>query len=451
MVERQSKGSFPIREVEIIGLDRIAEDPYNARKHTTGIDELAASLETVGQIIPIIVRPIAHENGDQTGVSFLLLAGHRRLEAAKQLGWEAIACIVTTEAPADREALEALTENVSRINLTPSDLADAVGRLAGLEVSDEEIARALTLGAAEVTAAKALACAPKAIRSKAAKLAEAHPLTIIQQAALVTYSDYKEDLQKIESVLAYNPEQLDHTIAMIEHRRTRTAAIMALKDSLKGTPILKKFDWNGPALETEPLCNLLSDKGKKLNLTNHKACPGHAAAIEDDGYGGTAKITYWCTDWKANSHAMTAKPERVWPGRDQKQPRSTAAKAAKKTAEEKQQEDANNAAWEAAATVRLDFVKQLCGRKLDNAAKSFVLLDVLTREFYGNGDRDQLRDLSLDRQFCELLTQLCADHEDCDFYQTWRQVHPDAREYLTFLAGQGYALSDIERKVTQGQ
>jgi ParB family chromosome partitioning protein len=430
----------PTREVNLIDITRIAVDPHNARKHLTAIAELSQSLDLVGQIVPVFVRPLPAKEGEP---DLLLLAGHRRLAAAKMLGWSSIAGIVVNAAPEHREALEALTENVSRVNLTTGELTDAVGRLAGLEVSDEEIRRALTLNAEEVTAAKALAGATPTIRKIAERLAEEHPLTLLQQAALVTYSDVKSDLEKITNTLGYRPEQLDHTIAQIELDRKKRAKLAELKASAGDTPLLKKFDWHGPPKEHEPIVNLLSDKGKKLNAANHKSCPGHAAMIEEM-YGEPPRLTYWCTDWKANGHTVLDKPSRTLL-RSAREAAPAREKAAKVDEAKVALEKANDVAWEAATAVRKEFVKQLCGRKLDNAAKTYALFSVLTMgEFWSNVDEKKAETLSLDRLFCELLKALCEGSEDA-FYQGWRALGPEDKSYLRFLIGQGYVISDVEK------
>lgn len=58
-----------------------------------------------------------------------LIAGHRRLEAAKRLGWQTIPAII---APKENE-LEKLEleieENLHRRNLTPDEIADGFQRI----------------------------------------------------------------------------------------------------------------------------------------------------------------------------------------------------------------------------------------------------------------------------------------------------------------------------------
>lgn len=79
---------------------------------------LAESLRKHGLLNPIVITP-QHE----------LIAGHRRLEAARQLGWETIPARIVDEANAvERMELE-LDENIHRKSLNTDELADAYVRL----------------------------------------------------------------------------------------------------------------------------------------------------------------------------------------------------------------------------------------------------------------------------------------------------------------------------------
>lgn len=67
-------------------VDELSSDPVNARKHNQrNIDAIMASLRRFGQQKPIVV--------DLSGV---VRAGNGTLEAARQLGWDTIECVVTS-------------------------------------------------------------------------------------------------------------------------------------------------------------------------------------------------------------------------------------------------------------------------------------------------------------------------------------------------------------------
>jgi ParB family chromosome partitioning protein len=88
------------------------------RRNMGDIDVLAESLKRHGQISPIV---ISRKN--------VLIAGGRRLEAAKSLGWRTInAVILENSTELSRLELE-IEENTQRRDFTMDELADATKKL----------------------------------------------------------------------------------------------------------------------------------------------------------------------------------------------------------------------------------------------------------------------------------------------------------------------------------
>src|SRR5438105_15596123 len=83
--------SAPAHEMAIhwLPLEAITASQRNPRRKLGGIDELAASLDAHGILQPVIVRPVDGH--------YELVAGHRRVQAARRLGWRQIAAIVRSE------------------------------------------------------------------------------------------------------------------------------------------------------------------------------------------------------------------------------------------------------------------------------------------------------------------------------------------------------------------
>lgn len=98
----------------------IVNSQRNPRQRLHGIEDLAASLQTYGLLQPIVVR--------RKGRKFELVAGHRRLEAARSLGWEYINAVVR-RAGDDEAYLLTLVENLQRADLSPREEADALAVL----------------------------------------------------------------------------------------------------------------------------------------------------------------------------------------------------------------------------------------------------------------------------------------------------------------------------------
>lgn len=92
------------------------------RKDLGDIDALKESIRRNGLLNPIIVT-----------ADFTLVAGQRRLEAARSLGWKRIPCyIVETGDPESLLQVE-LDENVARKDFTSDEMADALVRLDRLQ------------------------------------------------------------------------------------------------------------------------------------------------------------------------------------------------------------------------------------------------------------------------------------------------------------------------------
>ena len=106
------------RVVHLVALTDIQPSPHNPRRSLDGIAELAASLAEHGLLQPLVVRRVGPH-------SYELIAGHRRLEAARTLGWTEIAAQVRDET-AEQAYILTLVENLQREDLTPREEAAAL-------------------------------------------------------------------------------------------------------------------------------------------------------------------------------------------------------------------------------------------------------------------------------------------------------------------------------------
>jgi ParB family chromosome partitioning protein len=125
----------PVRDIVAhIAITEIDPNPLQPRTifDAARIQELATSIEANGIIQPVIVR----RNGDR----YELIAGERRLRAARIAGIEHVPAIVQDYAD-DRLLEIALVENIQREDLNPIETAQALERLAReMNLSHEEIA-----------------------------------------------------------------------------------------------------------------------------------------------------------------------------------------------------------------------------------------------------------------------------------------------------------------------
>ncbi|MCC7289386.1 ParB/RepB/Spo0J family partition protein [bacterium] len=104
-------------------IDKIKPNPYQPRSQFTGddLEDLANSIKTHGIVQPLVV--VKADDGYQ------LIAGERRLRAAKQVGLKTVPAVVRSFS--EQEQLEiALIENIQRADLRPLELASAYQKLA---------------------------------------------------------------------------------------------------------------------------------------------------------------------------------------------------------------------------------------------------------------------------------------------------------------------------------
>jgi ParB family chromosome partitioning protein len=121
--------------VSQLPVDAILRNPRQPRDQfdAKDLDELAASIREHGVIQPLIVSP-------ETNGKYTLIAGERRLEAAKRAGLRTVPAV--QRQVSDRELLElALIENLQRAELNPLEEADAYRQLTeDFGLSHEEVA-----------------------------------------------------------------------------------------------------------------------------------------------------------------------------------------------------------------------------------------------------------------------------------------------------------------------
>lgn len=123
----------------MVAPDRVVPSPLQPRRHFDSgkLDELAEAIKSQGIIEPLVVRPIGAEDG---APRYELIAGERRLRAAKIAGLERVPVVVREVD--DRGALEmSLVENLAREELNPIEEARAFVRLnREFDLSHERIA-----------------------------------------------------------------------------------------------------------------------------------------------------------------------------------------------------------------------------------------------------------------------------------------------------------------------
>ena len=128
-----------------VPVESIERNPYQPRKafDSDELASLSASIRTHGVLQPLVVR--------QVGERYQLVAGERRLRAAREAGLQSVP--VTVVDFYDQQILEAaLVENIQRSDLNPIEKAQGFkDYLTRYRMTHEQLAARLGLGRATIT------------------------------------------------------------------------------------------------------------------------------------------------------------------------------------------------------------------------------------------------------------------------------------------------------------
>ena len=126
--------------VETVDIDLIVPNPHQPRTRfdAQSLQELADSIREHGVLQPIVVT---QERSDLGPTTYQLLAGERRLQAARMAGMTPMP-VVITEASGNELLEIALVENLQRQDLNALEEAAAFKRLAGeFDMTQEQISK----------------------------------------------------------------------------------------------------------------------------------------------------------------------------------------------------------------------------------------------------------------------------------------------------------------------
>ena len=126
-----------VRNVSYVPVEEIVPGPLQPRQHFSreGLEELRDSIIQHGVLQPLTVR--------QKGERFELIAGERRLRAAKMAGLYEVPCIVM-DVDMEKSGIIALIENIQRRDLDFIEEAEGILQLTRLfGLSQEQVARRL--------------------------------------------------------------------------------------------------------------------------------------------------------------------------------------------------------------------------------------------------------------------------------------------------------------------
>ena len=189
------------------------------------LDELAASIKEHGVLQPLVVSA-----GAVPG-EYTLIAGERRLEAARRAGLERVPVVVRAATEQERLLL-ALIENVQRADLSPLETAEAYRQLNDeFGLSHEEISKRVAKSRVAVTNTLRLLRLPEAVRRALAsgQLTEGHAR------ALLALPTYHAQAAAADTVIrkALNVRQTEELVRRLLGKRTTKPAPAKLPPDLR--------------------------------------------------------------------------------------------------------------------------------------------------------------------------------------------------------------------------
>jgi ParB/RepB/Spo0J family partition protein len=196
-------------------IDEIAVDGRNPRRHFDegALAELAASIREHGILEPLVVREVPPDAPSPRAkvVLYSLIAGERRLRAAKLAGLDKVPVRVL-EGITAREALElALVENLQREDLDPLEEASGYKALRETGLKEREIAERVHKSQPAVANRLRLLNLPEDVRERIRQ----GELTAAHGVALARFGDYPAIASKLSELALsrrYTSKQLEDGI-----------------------------------------------------------------------------------------------------------------------------------------------------------------------------------------------------------------------------------------------
>jgi ParB family chromosome partitioning protein len=235
--------------VMLVSVDMVLPNPRQPRRmmHPEELQDLTASIREHGVLQPLIVTP-----GDMQG-RYILIAGERRLQAARLAGLATVPVLVRPAT--DQQRLElAIIENVQRSDLSALEQAEAYRQLAeDFNLSHEEIAARVGKSRVAVSNTLRLLKLPDPVKNALieGRISEGHgrallalPTTEAQTAALRTLIAHELNVRQTEELVRKltgekpsrkSKRTTDPDLAELEDRlRTSLGTKVSLRSGRKG-------------------------------------------------------------------------------------------------------------------------------------------------------------------------------------------------------------------------
>jgi ParB family chromosome partitioning protein len=240
---------FTENGVMLVSVDQVFPNPRQPRSmmHPEELQDLTASIREHGVLQPLIVTP-----GDMQG-RYILIAGERRLQAARLAGLASVPVLVRQAT--DQQRLElAIIENVQRSDLSALEQAEAYRQLAeDFDLSHEEIAARVGKSRVAVTNTLRLLKLPDAVKNALieGRISEGHARALLalptpeaQAAALRTVITSELNVRQTEELVRKlsgekplrrpKPAAVPEVAELEERLRTSLGTKVTLRSGRKG-------------------------------------------------------------------------------------------------------------------------------------------------------------------------------------------------------------------------
>jgi ParB family chromosome partitioning protein len=235
-----------------IPVDRLTRDPSQPREifDEASLQELVESIESLGVLQPLRVR------WDEELGMYVVIAGERRLRAAKMAALRSIPCVIQEgELTEAQRLIEQLAENIIRADLQPIEQAKAFRRLMDLNGwSARQLAREMHIADANIVRALALLDLPVAVQTQ------------VESGRLAPSVAY--EVSRLD-----NPEeQVSLADRVVTEKLTRDEAVAAVH--------ARKSGQIGPEKTTRHRQEFRRDDGTRITIGGPAVAGGRSAIIE---------------------------------------------------------------------------------------------------------------------------------------------------------------------------
>ncbi|HXR41769.1 MAG TPA: ParB/RepB/Spo0J family partition protein [Acidothermaceae bacterium] len=453
-------------QITTVRLDQVQPHPHNIRRDVGDVTELADSFKSSGMLQPLVVAPVL--GSGKFKQKYTLIAGHRRLAAAKKCGWVEVEVVVRDDLNTEALQTEAmLIENLQRTNLSPIEEADAYEQLQAFEYSPERIAERAGRSVKTVKARLAL----RALSQPVAEKVHNGQISLADAEELAKFAAEPALMKKLEKTIGTS--NFRYTIEEVQRDQKRKRTVEALKNKLakKGFAVVPwPNDYNyGKSKGWERLENLFDvnaqprDRGYADALVKAHYATGceHGAAFLGTSHWDNT-VYYVCR--KPDTHPKPKKAK-------QSKPRETPEERKRRLEREQLK-----AELEIASATRVAFVKELiAGKAVDVAPMvKHIVSDEVERisskdrfnVAFGllglepGGDTDTMRatlsQLVAGLKTTSALVSTWLVLRASDYERTgWDGLLGDsygfprrrARDWTDLLCAYGYEVSDVEQRL----